>query len=84
MTDFPNLYETVNKIYSESSPVSRLLFVAKLREAGKESHTTPSINIFTSELKTIGRRIEGFNFSIINLGNANTIVLLEVILLNLE
>lgn len=78
MTEFTNLYETVNKIYSESSPISRLLFVAKLREdkIGKDQQS--SINVFSSDIKTLGKKIEGFNFCIINLGNSNTIVLLEV------
>ncbi len=78
MTELTNLYETVNRIYSESTPMSRLLFVAKLKEGVKETTAQPPITIFTNDIKTIGRRIEGFNFCIINLGNNNTIVLLEV------
>lgn len=80
MTDFTNLYETVNKIYSESTPISRLLFVVKLRE-GKDANLSPPINTFTNYLKKVCSDIKDFNLCIINLGNANTIVLLEVYIL---
>jgi hypothetical protein len=78
MTDFPNLYQTVNAIYGESTPMSRLLFIVRLRE-GKDAGATPPINIFTNYIKNACSEIEESNACIINLGNANTIVLLEVI-----
>jgi hypothetical protein len=83
MTDFPNLYQTVNKIYGESTPMSRLLFVVRLRE-GKDTGATPPINVFTNYIKNAISEINNTNACVINLGNANTIVLLEVIFFKLE
>ncbi len=75
-----NLYETVNKIYSESTPISRLLFVVKMKEdrSLKDSHVQINVEKFISDIKSNGPVKDGFKFCIISLGSANIIVLVEV------
>jgi hypothetical protein len=79
---FANLYETVSKVYSESSPISRIFYLAKLK--GKDENKTKDVimNQFIAEIKNLFKKIEGFNCFIIFLNSSsgqNALVLIEVI-----
>jgi hypothetical protein len=78
---FPNLYETVSKVYAESNPISRIFYLAKLK--GKDENKTKDVimNQFVSEIKGLFRKIEGFHCFIIFLNSSsgqNALVLIEV------
>jgi hypothetical protein len=78
---FQSLYETVEKVYSESKPISRIFYLAKLK--GKDENKTKDVIMsqFTNEIKTLFRKHEGFNCFIIFLNSSsgqNALVLIEV------
>jgi hypothetical protein len=79
MIKYENLYETVNKIYSESTPISRMLCLAKLKESHGEKQSRDYVkNQFVSEIKLISNKTEGFNCCILILGAYNAFLLIEV------
>jgi hypothetical protein len=78
---FPNLYETVSKVYEESNPISRLFYLAKLKGRDENKTKDMIMSQFINEIKGLTRKLEGFHCFIIFLNSSsgqNALVLLEV------
>ena len=78
----PSLYDTISLIYNTKRPVSRLLYVAKLKElSGKDEKTIRDLIIegFKKELVNFLKQIEeSTNIMIMYLGTQHVLVSLEV------
>lgn len=75
---FNNLYETINKIYSVKKPISRVLYITKLRESDKGGRET--LTSLRDEIRKILKRSEEqFNIMIIYIGTRYALVAIEVI-----
>ena len=75
---FPNLYQTINHIHKQSNPVSRLLYITKIKEIDKLTREQIIAN-FSKELKKYFQKLDNnVNCLIIYLGTSYSLVMLEV------
>ena len=75
---FQTLYETVNKIYSIKSPISRILYMATLKESEKHSKDQILTN-FKEEIKrNLKKTGNKFNLMMVFIGTSNALVAVEV------
>jgi hypothetical protein len=79
---FDSLYDTINKIYQEKRPFSRVLYISKIKEfTSKDDKVTreTTLNSFKEEVKRLLRKLEGdFNYMIVYIGLMYAIIGIEV------
>jgi hypothetical protein len=77
---FQTLYDTVNRIYSVKTPISRILYIASL----KDSEKTNKDNILSNVREEIRRGLKKtgnkFNLMMVLVGSTNVLVAIEVII----
>ena len=77
--EFPDLYQTINSIYQERTCISRILYLAKIKETGTKDEKITRENIISNFINEIKKKIDNkFNCLILFLGTSYSIVILEV------
>ncbi len=78
---FQTLYETINRIYSMKTPISRILYMATLKESeklGKDQILSNFKDEIKRNLKKTGNK---FNLMMVFIGTTNALVAIEVIII---
>lgn len=90
--NYVNLFDTINAIYKEKTPVSRILYLAKIKETTDKDERLQReaiIGNFTNEVMKMFKRIDSkFYHMIVYIGTSYALLLIEVclyvIITNLE
>lgn len=81
-TQYENLYQTINKIYKEKSPISRVLYITKMKEnANRDDKIGREITLtnLRDEIRKILKKGEHqYNLMIVYIGTVYALVAIEV------
>jgi len=77
---FQTLYDTVNRIYSVKTPISRILYIASLKDSEKTNKDNILSNVREEIREGLKRTGNKFNLMMVLVGSANVLVAIEVII----
>ena len=84
--NFGSLYDTINQIYNVKKPISRMLYITKMKEVTgkneKEARESTLAGIRDEIKKMLKKYEEPFNIMIVYIGTLYALVAIEVNFLN--
>lgn len=75
---FKTLYETISRIYSIKTPISRILYMATIKESDKLNKDQILSNLKDEIKRNLKKTGNKFNLMMVFIGTTNALVAIEV------